>query len=185
MPAGASFTMVYPGLARVLLTSAEIAPAFDPKTDRATWPETKSFSAIWDTGATNTVITQDVVDKCGIKATGMAEVSGVNGLHFTETYLVNIQLPNNTGFSSIKVTKGRFEGGQILIGMDIISRGDFAVTHSGGKTMFSFQYPSVARIDFRDMKKELGPNERCHCGSGKKFKKCHGMLMARPPVIPN
>lgn len=66
----------------------------------------------------------------------------------------------------------------------LMTSGDFAVTHSGGKTMFSFQYPSVARIDFRDMKKELGPNEKCHCGSGKKFKKCHGMLVARPPSIP-
>jgi hypothetical protein len=36
----------------------------------------------------------------------------------------------------------------VLIGMDIISRGDFALTHKEGKTVFSFRYPSLATIDF-------------------------------------
>ena len=32
--------------------------------------------------------------------------------------------------------------------MDIITRGDFAVTNRGGKTTFSFRIPSQADIDF-------------------------------------
>ena len=36
----------------------------------------------------------------------------------------------------------------VLIGMDIISRGDFAITHPGGRTKFSFRVPSQADIDF-------------------------------------
>ena len=36
----------------------------------------------------------------------------------------------------------------VLIGMDIISLGDFAITNVGGKTTFSFRFPSIAEIDF-------------------------------------
>lgn len=35
-----------------------------------------------------------------------------------------------------------------LIGMDIITLGDFAVTNVNGKTVFSFRYPSCEKIDY-------------------------------------
>lgn len=37
---------------------------------------------------------------------------------------------------------------QLLIGMDIIGLGDFAVTNANDKTTFSFRIPSVREIDF-------------------------------------
>lgn len=67
--------------------------------------------------------------------------------------------------------------------MDIISRGDFAVTNFAGKTTFSFRVPSIQRIDFVEETKpkpivnigrKIGRNDPCHCGSGKKSKQCHG-----------
>ena len=36
----------------------------------------------------------------------------------------------------------------VLIGMDIISKGDFSITASQGKTKFSFQIPSTHDIDY-------------------------------------
>jgi len=64
-----------------------------------------------------------------------------------------------------------------LIGMDILGMGDFSVTHHNGNTTFSFCCPSRKEIDFtaevKDMYK-VGRNEACPCGSGKKYKKCHG-----------
>lgn len=36
----------------------------------------------------------------------------------------------------------------LLIGMDIISLGDFAITNVNGKTTFSFRLPSTSIIDF-------------------------------------
>ena len=36
----------------------------------------------------------------------------------------------------------------MLIGMDIISRGDFAVTHPNGNTKFTFSMPSTDDIDY-------------------------------------
>lgn len=36
----------------------------------------------------------------------------------------------------------------MLIGMDIINLGDFALTHKNGGTVFSFQIPSTHEYDF-------------------------------------
>ena len=107
------------------------------------------FTAIWDTGATNSLITQDVVDACGLAPTGMANVSHAQGSSQAETYLVNIGLPNNVAFYGLRVTKGTLTGpADLLVGMDIISSGDFAVSNLGGITKFSFRHPSIGHIDF-------------------------------------
>lgn len=36
----------------------------------------------------------------------------------------------------------------VLIGMDIIKHGDFAITNVNGKTTFSFRTPSIQEIDY-------------------------------------
>ena len=48
----------------------------------------------------------------------------------------------------MRVTDGNILGTDVLIGMDIINTGDFAVTNVDGKTCMSFQMPSIRRIDF-------------------------------------
>ncbi|MCK4911673.1 MAG: SEC-C domain-containing protein [Thermodesulfovibrionales bacterium] len=81
---------------------------------------------------------------------------------------------------SVRVTKGDM-GGDILIGMDIMSKGDFAVSNHGGNTTFTFRMPSIEEIDFNSKKnppvksdKKVGRSDPYPCGSGKKYKKCHG-----------
>lgn len=114
-------------------------------------PKVETFDAIWDTGATGPVITQKVVDSCGLVATGIAQVHGVHGVAECETFLVNVALPNNVMVTSVRVTKGDIAGADILIGMDIINEGDFAVTNHNSNTMFSFRTPSLEHIDFVDV----------------------------------
>lgn len=123
------------GLLNVLKNQCGISQAFDPAAGRSLPPITQ-FDAIWDTGATNSVITQAVIDACGLVPVGMAQVHGVHGPSIEEVFLVNIYLLNNVAFSSIRVTRGGFLGADILIGMDIINQGDFAVTNKGGITKF-------------------------------------------------
>ena len=90
-----------------------------------------------------------MVDACGLVATGIVQVDHVDGTSQAETYLVNIMLPNNVGFTGVRVSKGTLTGGaDMLIGMDIISRGDFAVTNFNGTTRFTFRVPSAEHIDF-------------------------------------
>ena len=106
------------------------------------------FTAIWDTGATGSVITQKVIDACSLAPTGMVEVHGVHDSQFSETFLVNIRLPNSVAFGQLRVTKGNLKDADVLIGMDIMNRGDFAVTNLGGVTKFTFRVPSIVHIDF-------------------------------------
>lgn len=141
----------------------------------------KEFDAIWDTGATNSVISTKVVDECGLKPIGMTRVFHAGGsTENCEVFLVSIFLPNKVVVPTVRVTKGVLAGCDVLIGMDVISQGDFAITHHGGKTTFSFRLPSREQIDFVKQEREairsikIGRNEPCSCGSGKKFKKCCG-----------
>ncbi|MGI9089183.1 MAG: SEC-C metal-binding domain-containing protein [Chthoniobacterales bacterium] len=180
-----SFTSEGPGIQNVLLTPACVRPAFDPSTtEDHLRPVGCEVAAIWDTGATGSVISQRVVDNCALKPIGMQKVRGVHGEGVSPVYLVNLEIPPNTGFPALNVTLGDL-GKEIdlLIGMDVINRGDFVVTNFNGKTVFSFRCPSVERIDFVDPKArqtlisgvpKVGRNDRCPCGSGQKYKRCHG-----------
>lgn len=107
------------------------------------------FRAVWDTGATSSVITPEVVALCDLKPTGRVRVNSVFGVEETDTFLVSINLPSNYLASGVSVPLGRLgRGVDVLIGMDIISLGDFAITSRYGRTKFSFRCPSRADIDF-------------------------------------
>lgn len=107
------------------------------------------FVAIWDTGATNSAITPKVVAACGLQSIGVQGVSYANGTTSeVEVFLVNIMLPSEVGFYELRVTLGDLDSADMLIGMDIINQGDFAVTNSDNRTKFSFRVPSQADIDF-------------------------------------
>lgn len=49
------------------------------------------------------------------------------------------------------VNDGKLTDTDILIGMDVISLCDFAITNTGTETKFSFQVPSTLDVDFEIM----------------------------------
>ena len=121
----------------------------------------------------------------------MTQVAGVTGAAHCHTYLVNIVLRNDMEISPVPVTEAKALNGtaDVLIGMDLISMGDFAVSTYGGRTVFTFRMPSAGWIDFLPQDQcpplqstapvqrpasRVGRNDPCPCGSGKKYKKCHG-----------
>ncbi len=177
-----SFTTYADGLTNVLKNDVEIVAAVGAEVEWA------RFVAIWDTGATNTVVTKRVAESCRLKSTGMVQIDGVNSTGLAPTYFVNIRLPNTVEIQGLKVSQAdRLVGdAEILIGMDIINLGDFAVSSWQQRTMFSFQIPSLGPIDFLPANQRprdpfgpaegrvIGRNSPCPCGSGKKYKLCHG-----------
>ena len=175
-----SFTIEAPSRLSALVTDVHVAmavPIIGPN------PQYHAFRGIWDTGATGTVITEQVVARCGLTPLTMKNVQGVGGVRLSEVYLVNVGLPNGVAFLHVEVTKGDLgkNGPDVLIGMDIIGAGDFAVTNKGGKTMFSYRHPSIDHIDFKKIpdtppasSTKHSRNSPCHCGSGKKYKQCCG-----------
>lgn len=181
-PAPLSFTLKFNGIARELKTKVLVSIAFDPA-NTLHFPQPQEFTALWDTGATDSVISERVATQCGLKPIGMAIVNTANGKRDCNVYLINIALPNRVGFPHVKVTEGILAGDiDVLIGMDIISSGDFVLTNKNGKTVFSFRHPSTECIDFVADGRSSSPNLRpepkigrnapCPCGSGKKYKYC-------------
>lgn len=146
-----SFTTTYNGLSRVLQNEVYISADFDPSSEKIKLKDhkAKKYKAIWDTGATGTAITQKVVDECALKPIGVVNVHTAAGLNKTNLYLINVWLPNKIIIPNVRATLGKMGTDvNVLIGMDIISKGDFAVTNIKGKTVFSFRFPSVECIDF-------------------------------------
>ena len=129
------------------------------------------FDALWDTGANTSCISHDVVQALGLVATGRVPIHTPSGTRVSRTYLVDIQLPNNVIVHGVQVCDSEI-GGQgigVLIGMNIINQGDFAVSNFQGKTVFTFRCPSVAKADYvkeLNRQKVIGTH-----GPGKRKKK--------------
>jgi hypothetical protein len=169
------------GISRILISDVYVSEIYYT-TNRPQNLIIKKYTAIWDTGATNTVITKKVMMECKLWSIGMTKVIHAGGEATTNSYLVNLYLPNNLEVRGVRVSEGILgEKVDVLIGMDIISKGDFAVTNYNGRTVFTFRYPSVECIDFvktpykeKPIKvtNKIGRNDPCPCGSGKKYKHC-------------
>lgn len=108
----------------------------------------KKFQGVWDTGATNSVITAQVVSTLSLKPTGQTEIHTANkSVPDANTYLVDFVL-GNVLMQNVEVVEGSMQGLDVLIGMDIITLGDFAITNKDKRTVMSFRVPSMKEIDF-------------------------------------
>lgn len=152
-----AFTTRYNGRVRVLFTKVNVCLPVTPEEAQTQKVEFKEYIAIWDTGATHSAITKRVVDDLSLQPTGVRETRHAGGKSSNNTHLVNIALPNKVMVPHVRVTEVQLipddnasddTQPQLLIGMDIIGLGDFAVTNANGKTTFSFRVPSVQEIDF-------------------------------------
>jgi hypothetical protein len=59
-----------------------------------------------------------------------------------------VELPNGACFRGLTVLECDLVLDDVLIGMDIISQGDFAYSTADGNTIFSFCNPPAHPIDF-------------------------------------
>ena len=176
-----SFTAKSNSRAKVILTPADV---FIANTQ-----DHINIAAIWDTGASGSAITQFVAQNLGLIPIGRTIVHTANGEAEQNTYLVDIGLPNAVKVNGLIVNEVPALSGQaeILIGMDIITLGDFSITNLKGKTCMSFRMSSMHEIDYAKNPNlvvsnsepilssvKVSRNEKCPCGSGKKYKHCHG-----------
>jgi len=114
--------------------------------------ETVKTQGIWDTGATGTMITKSIAAGLGLLPVSTATVKGIYGKKEVNVYYVNIAFENKGITTKTKV----FECEELsadnsvgmLIGMNIITMGDFAITNYQGNTTMSFRVPSLEKIDF-------------------------------------
>jgi len=151
----------------------------------------RQYLATWDTGSTATVISQKVIDELGVQPIGFTKVQTVGGeVQDAPVFLVSVWLTNQVCVCYTKAIRGEvFGNSEMLIGMDIIGSGDFAVLNKNGKTMFVFQSPPGGKMEAYDtlarderriettsrpttILQRPARNAPCPCGSGKKYKLC-------------
>jgi hypothetical protein len=182
-----AFTIKYSGCTNRIVTNVSITAAFDPTNPPTPPPTPVPTSALWDTGATGSAITPSVAATLGLTPTGSTVVSHFGGSSIKNTYLVNVYLPNAVTFAGVVVSECE-ETTQfgLILGMEIITRGDFSITNFANQTWVSFRVPSMSGTDYVQEANNIqfsgvGRNSPCPCGktdaNGKpiKFKKCHGL----------
>lgn len=117
----------------------------------------EDVQAIWDTGATNTVISKKLASKLGLVPTGKTTCNAVNQCYEADTFIVDIGLPNGLMIAAVQVTAAEnLVDYDLLIGMDIITVGDMSITNANGVTWFSFRFPpDPIRIDYVERSDEI------------------------------
>src|SRR3989338_11350799 len=146
-----ALTSRWNGVTKILRVEAGVSVPFTPPPNPVNTTinvEIKKYNGIWDTGATHSVVTKRVVTELDLKPIGIVEVHTANGQTHQKQYIANLYLPNQVAFGMLRVTEAPLHGTDILIGMDIISRGDFCLSNFGGKTVLTFRIPSCEEFYF-------------------------------------
>ena len=138
--APSAFTVAFEGLSRQLRSDVWVISG---------GKETRTV-AVWDTGATRTCISSEVAQALGLVPTGKMMIRTPSGSDSVNMHLVGLGLPNKVKVEDVPVCETMIgeQGIGVLVGMDIIALGDFAVTNKNGRTCFSFRMPSMKKIDF-------------------------------------
>lgn len=99
-----------------------------------------SVTALWDTGANVSVVCEAVAKTLGLEVKGVAELRYANGLQRSNVYKIDLALSKDIVFKNHFVRECRDGGNfEMVIGMDVISRGDFRILNRSGKTVFEFE----------------------------------------------
>jgi predicted aspartyl protease len=106
--------------------------------------------AMVDTGATISAITSRMITRMGLKPSYEDKFSYAKGNDVSKIYIFDVIFPGGKVFKNIEALEIDEDGhGDFLIGMNIISQGDIALTSVGGKSAFSFRVPPAEKyIDF-------------------------------------
>lgn len=179
-----SLTIPIPQRQGAILTDCQISKDFDPSDPKAVADaQYMTVRALWDTGCSGVAISQRVIDSLGLVGNGITNVHNAGQTYQSQYYPISIILPNKTDIHFLRATLAQTNGFDILIGMQIISMGDFAVTNYEGQLFMTFRVPSIRREDFvkenekyekiYKLQSKKGM-QKCPCGSGRLYKNCHG-----------
>jgi predicted aspartyl protease len=183
-----SFTTDFAGIVNTIIIDVGITPL--QRIEQVDEKDIVYLKALWDTGATNSVVTKETARKLGLVSIGKTNVHHAGGDSVTNVFMVHLFLPNRITVP-VRVTEcdDSTQFG-LIIGMDVIAMGDFSITNAGGRTTVSFRTPSLERIDYNTgisakkpeimlpVAKKQHRNEPCSCGSNKKYKNCCGKGMS-------
>lgn len=145
-----AFTLKANGRLHQIITDVAVCAAFDPQSPPSPLPQIIQTKALWDTGASKSVLSEALVKALSLISVGKREVHHGDGVSEKAAYMVNLTLPNKVGVAGIEATEfpASHNHFSVLIGMDVIGLGDFTVTNVEGRTCMSFRMPSCEAVDY-------------------------------------
>ena len=101
-----------------------------------------TFTGLLDTGAEVSAISRKVVAACSLKAGDHTQdIQGVGGTILKlPVFFIRLSLKDDIEIPNLRVVQGLLDNFDVLIGMDVIGKGDFQILNNKGKTNFSFHY---------------------------------------------
>lgn len=165
------------GLTNVIVTDVDATNIFIDSTVKT--------KGIWDTGATACAITSTLAQSLKLVPIGIRRVTGVHGTKDVNEFFLLLTFESGLKVKVRASECDKLSGDDsigLLIGMDVITLGDFSITNKDGKTTMSFRVPSLSNVDYvkelNDLEqaryRHVRPNDPCPCGSKIKYKNCHG-----------
>ena len=124
----------YPNVVREIITNVNVAS--HPATDGVFL----CVRALWDTGATFSVISRGTASKLRLAPVDFSCAYTANGWYETPVYRIDVLLPNGIMVKGLRVSQSDLMVCDMLLGMDVISLGDFHLTNDGN-TVFKFVIP--------------------------------------------
>ncbi len=92
------------------------------------------------------MVSSQIVEALGLVPVEKSLVEGVGGIIESSVYTISIYLADNIVFKNVKVLCSDIGDYDLVVGMDIIAQGDFAISNNKGQVCFSFRYPSKEKI---------------------------------------
>lgn len=138
------------GIVREIITEVGLMiPDSSRKNLQSDDPNILKTKGLWDTGATNCVVSKKIAAQLGLKPISETIVHYGSGKQRSNVYMVDLILPNSLRIPFVTMTEcADSDSFGMIIGMDVICRGDFAITNVGGVTTVSFRVPSMQTIDY-------------------------------------
>ena len=129
----ASFSCKYDEISSWLYSDVNIAVCQSQNKYKREW------KALWDTGASRSVISSNVVRALHLKSVTKMKAYTPSSSYEPYGYYIDLYLPNDLKIENLLVMEGEPYRCDILIGMDVITKGDLMVNNSDGKTSFTFR----------------------------------------------
>ncbi len=142
------------------------------------WKKWYKWTALWDTWAMSSCIADNIAMRLWLPIITTGKTKGIDNLiHDCNVYLANVKLPNNQTISVQLLWIAERDDFSMLIWMDVITQGEFALSTYQGTTNMTFCIPWRRHTDFvKEInnwpKKLLWRRHPCICQSWKKYKDC-------------
>jgi hypothetical protein len=102
-------------------------------------------------------ITPEIMDKLKAPSVDRKTIAAIHTTQEVDIVVITLELPNRVIKKTIRVAVCNItSNAEMIIGMDIISLGDFALSNGDDQTLFSFAAPPFRnKIDFSKRQNEL------------------------------